>query len=131
MLRFRSITVLLILGACSGPEIPEDLFSIQGAVAGTVRTAAQAPVSGATVTATAQYPLASGSFPLVANGVTDTAGRFRLLFTAGNLADTLAPLVLHVAATGFAPHDTSGLQVRISRAVPPRDTTHVVITVAP
>jgi hypothetical protein len=131
MVRFRSLPILLALGACSGPEIPEDLFSLQGAVAGTVRTAAQAPVVGATVTATAQYPLGSGSFPLVASGLTDTAGRFRLLFTAGNLADTLAPLVLHVVASGFAPHDTSGLLVRISRVLPPRDTTHVVITVAP
>jgi hypothetical protein len=50
MLRFRLFGMLAFLGACTGPEIPEDLFTIQGAVSGVVRTAAQAPVAGASIT---------------------------------------------------------------------------------
>jgi hypothetical protein len=126
----RSLVVLLAFASCSTEPQP-DLFSIQGAVAGSVLTTAQAPVSGATVSATAQYPITGGTVPLLGTALTDANGHFHLLLVSGNLPDTVATLTIHVAATGYTPRDTAGLQVRIARNLLPTDTTHVIITIAP
>jgi hypothetical protein len=126
-----SLAVLLAFAsACSG-EPQADLFSVQGAVAGSVITAAQAPVGGATVTATAQYPVPGGTVPVVGTALTAANGQFHLLLVGGNLPDSVATLTLHVTATGYTPRDTAGLRVRIARNLSPTDTTHVVITIAP
>ena len=128
----RMLTTLLfgMLG-CSTESPPIDLFTIQGVVAGSVVTSAQTPVAGAMISATAQYPLPSGPLPLNATTLSDSAGRFRLVFTLGNLRDTLVPVMMHTTAAGYASRDTAGLFVRITRFVPPAETTHVVVTLVP
>jgi hypothetical protein len=133
MRRLSNFLILFLVqaGIACATEPHDDLFAVSGAVAGSVLTRAQAPVAGATVTASAQYPLPRGNLVIVATALTDTAGRFRVLLISGNLPDTIASLVLHVTATGYAPRDTAGLQLRIARNLSPSDTTRVVMTIAP
>ena len=127
----RSLVVLLPFASTCSTEPQPDLFSIQGAVAGSVLSTAQVPVGGAIVSATAQYPIPGGTVPVVDTALTDANGHFQLLLVSGNLPDTVATLTLHVAATGYTSRDTAGLQLRIARTLLPTDTTHVVITIAP
>ena len=119
----------IVLGACSAPQAI-DLFTIRGVVVGQVLTGSQAPIRDAIVTGTAQYPVARGSIAIDDSRATDATGVFRLVLTAGNMPDTVAPLTLHVEAPGYAPLDTAGFQVRIRRTIMTGDTTRVVLTLA-
>ncbi|HKW47535.1 MAG TPA: carboxypeptidase-like regulatory domain-containing protein [Gemmatimonadaceae bacterium] len=131
-MRLLSLLIsLLVFGTACSTEPHTDLFSITGAVEGSVLTGADVPVAGATVTATAQYPLPAGTGAIVATALTDTEGHFRVLLVSGNLPDTIAPLALRVTASGYAERDTAGLQIRIARSLSPLDTAHIVITLAP
>ncbi len=121
--------LMLVLGACSEPDT-SDIFSVQGVVVGQVLTTSHATIPDALVIGAAQYPVAGGSIRVADGSITDAAGAFRLVFTVVNMPDTVAPLALHVAASG-ASLDTTGLQVRMRRTISGSDTTRVVLTLMP
>ena len=96
-------------------------------MAGVIRQGS-APLPDATVVATGLYPPPNGALRLTDSTGTGADGRYVLVLTAVNVADTVLAVTISVrppAGTGLATRDTANLPLRISHVLPPRDTAHV------
>jgi hypothetical protein len=127
--RMLALSLCLAALGCGETTIPgAQLWIIEGVVNGTVTATGGAAVAAATVTATAQYPLSSGSLAVIDSVLTDNAGHYQIILAVGNLADARAPLEVQVRPpTGslLGTRDTTGLTIMLARAVPPAESTHV------
>jgi hypothetical protein len=120
---------VILLAACDGGPT-EDIFAVEGFVAGQITGPDGTPVPDTWVALDGVYPLRNGNtIPVYDSTQADALGRFRGRLALLNLPDTIVSFDIRVwppAASGLSPDETIGLGLQVTHAPAPTQNTFVM-----